>query len=233
MSGKSKARMRAKKKWKEERARNDRINQSVNAVVANQDTRSGYFDKVSMNSTKNKSPLKIKSRKKMERELLVLKNKMPNYLDFYDRNDNDCYRYDVTAGRIVALEWVLGLPLNKSKYRTNIMGTIISEMQLAKSVEGQIKTRATIKRKLSILKSKLSTYKKVATNEMYPYERYSAKLHPYAEHPIAHMLIGMIIALEWILRSTYEDTIHKNKKNENIPTVGNQYYREVYTKPRR
>lgn len=230
MSSKKSAWRKARREGKVGSALHNKVNRDVNAVVANQDTRKGKYIEEELKLTKKNSKNEMKTRKKIKGELLILQKKMPAYRDYHN-SDSRYSPNDIMIGRIVALEWVLGLPSTKN-YRASAIESIISEIQSFKDVEGKMKTRKEIEAKLSFLMDKLAPYKILITDEMTPYDKYKAKWIPYGELPIAHTMIGMIIALEWVLRSRYDDVMYSKKRGKNIPTAGKCNHFETYIRPR-
>lgn len=66
------------------------------------------------------------------------------------------------------------------------------------------------------------------------YERIRAERVPYGDSPIAYILVGITIALEWVLRSPLDEAKKKGKIKRNTPSSSGSYPMwECYIKPRR
>ena len=145
--GSKRAWRKARSRWKDKLAFHDKINNDVNAVVANQDTRmyvpikrkskqKGKCDAKAVKFTKKNFSVGMKTRKEIEKELLILRVKIYQF--------GGSYADGTKEGRIIALGWVLELPSIEASYRE--IKSMLAEKQLYKDVRVEMKTRKDIEK---------------------------------------------------------------------------------------
>lgn len=201
----------------------------------------------------------MKTRKEIEAELSTLKKKVASC-------DNK------TVGRFTALEWMLGSPSDEAKHKAsgielmltdtseidpilteiiemfptlaeiNEPESMLAEIQLYKGVGSKIKTRKEIESQISMLKGKLPLYS-LLSPRMTPSQKSNAGMSIYGdEHPIAKIIGGMIMALEWGIRSHSDEKKLRAMRSSSLNPDGTSkphnygikrtHHKEVYRKPR-
>jgi hypothetical protein len=180
--------------------------------------------------------IRMKSKEKIEWELTILKRKRPLFVDLKRKTSGSCISFNdfVIEGRIIALEWVLGSPSFETKHRMDTTDWILTEIDLCNFVSKGMRSIKEVYREISKVKKNLSPYKTALNDEMTAFERINAKMVPYGDQPIAYIMIGMKIALDWVVLSPFKEAKDRAKRNRNTPrTAGSYPMRECYIKPKR
>jgi hypothetical protein len=167
----------------------------------------------------------MKSKEKIEWELTILKRKRSSFVDLKRKTSGSCISFNdfIIEGRIIALEWVLGSLSLETRHRMDTTDWILAEIGLCDIANNRMRSTKEVYREKSNVKNKLSPYKIALNDEMTAFERINAEMVPYGDQPLAYIMIGMNIALDWVLRSPFKEANDRAKNKNNAPRTAGSY----------